>query len=68
METPKEKASELIKKFRPLSKEGARSGNFWSAKQCAIIAVDEILSFLTPFDPSRDYWQQVKAELTNPTN
>ena len=63
--TPKEKAEELFFKFRKLE-----SGESWinntNAKQCALIAVDEILNndgftrldiYLT------EYWQEVKQEI-----
>jgi hypothetical protein len=58
--TPKEKAQELIDKFR-ISKAITES----YAKECALIAVDEILKIcvdslgLTELD----YWQDVKEEI-----
>ena len=70
--TPKEKAVELVNKFR-LSKAITES----YAKQCALIAVDEILNTLKVF-PEKDttsrsvvnfsvsrimYWVQVKQEI-----
>ena len=71
--TPKEKAFKLLERFRlnVLDYEGA-SINTHKAKQCAIIAVDEIMKTY----PSKngialyenqindfEYWQQVKSEL-----
>jgi hypothetical protein len=62
--TPKEKAQELVEKFR-ISKAITES----YAKQCAIIAVDEILKMV---DESMQgfldsdiiaYWKQVKTEI-----
>ena len=69
--TPKEKAEELIQKylkmndglieeFIPIPKEGA--------KQCALVAVNEILqshyALLTGIKPSTyNYWQEVKTEI-----
>ena len=55
--TPKEKAKELVDKFIPLC------GMEMTEIQCALIAVDEILSLL-PL-ANRDYWQEVKQELEN---
>jgi hypothetical protein len=55
--TPKEKAKELVEKYAIWS---------WNeAKQCALIAVDEILKAL-PEDYQNDiwsYWQEVKQEI-----
>ena len=74
--TPKEKAIELVDKYIPLSLR-LYSDYEWveeidSAKQCALIAVDEIdllLQNSTPKDDpyanlsSLEYWQQVKQEI-----
>ena len=38
---------------------------FDDAKQCAIIAVDEILKTFIEIDPKLKFWQQVKTEITN---
>lgn len=67
----KEKAQELVKKFyQPIfdidlgidvSKDEKR---YNSAKECALIAVDEILKTLKPpclYEYS--YWQEVKTEI-----
>jgi galactokinase/mevalonate kinase-like predicted kinase len=73
--TPKEKAIQLIDKFKP-------HAHFWvhdlgrqkdydieqleNAKECALILVNEILNNdgFTQFDEHlTDYWQQVKQEL-----
>ena len=64
--TPKEKAGQLYRKF-------AQKANSWiEGKQCALIAVDEILSLNTEsFDElpnphhrfSKNYWKQVKQEI-----
>jgi hypothetical protein len=57
--TPKEKAKELIRQFYSV---GAIE-----CKQCALIAVDEIVECttnglgLTKF--SKEYWQEVKQEI-----
>ena len=71
--TPKEKANELLSKFVSISLsqyvdlvDGIR---IRLAKQCALIAVDEILgdiddSILHPQNKEAiDYWQEVKKEI-----
>ncbi len=69
--TPKEKAEELvIKMYQPLpaSKEAEKGkehlyyNQFNAAKQCALIAVDEILSAIG-FSVMDEYWQEVKQEI-----
>ena len=55
--TPKEKAEELYIEYWHLLNDSR------IAKQCALIAVDEILSLL-PL-ANRDYWEEVKQELEN---
>ena len=60
--TPKEKAQELFDKF-------LRVEYPWPAKECALIAVDEIIRELTEeISPSvhgfrHQYWQEVKQEI-----
>jgi hypothetical protein len=78
--TPKEKAEELIEKFIEFSDTDfdavgcpIYSSQIKSAKQCALIAVDEIIAAvkhaLDYFDITRDFgaepnfWQQVKSEI-----
>jgi hypothetical protein len=82
--TPKEKADELIEKYLKLDidigdqYDGYITMKIHDAKQCALIAVEEILSndFLEPqpkrhignVPPSKihlEYWFQVKIELDN---
>ena len=66
----KEKAKELIDKYKPLC------GGYWGgkinkefAKQCALIAVDEILNHHSQeqglYRIDTYYWQQVKNEINN---
>ena len=67
--TPKEKAFELAHKFRLLEIRTSENSymmiSMADAKQCALIAVDEILKIcvdslgLTELD----YWQDVKEEI-----
>ena len=69
---PKEKAQELVDKFRinVLDYEGSGLNTF-KAKQCALIAVDEILWHIIKYSDSSkeyviensEYWQEVKHEL-----
>lgn len=63
--TPKEKASELTNKFYCKTDSIGLSFclNYSNAKQCALIAVDEILNaHLFDLD-EKQYWQQVKTEI-----
>ena len=80
--TPKEKANELVDKFDqrfPLKMDVITTrgdlsweyDNWEQAKQCALIAVDEILDD-DMYDMSQElfenrinYWQQVKQEIEN---
>ena len=55
---PKEKAKELVKKYLFLYKT-----DIYESKQCAIIAVDEILNMLIGSTATIDYWQDVKQEI-----
>lgn len=64
--TPKEKAGNLYFKYHNLW----IYGNSIMAKQCALIAVDEILKSsptiigqMTGIKSNRKYWQKVKQEL-----
>ena len=67
--TPKEKAQELIDKFFPLVEAYSSECQIDNAKRCALIAVDEIMEFLTQaseylaFPEQIKYWQQVRKEI-----
>ena len=67
--TPKEKAKELIEKFYPRATSYSldRKNQNENAKECALVAVDEILkSIIWHHDFSnqtRNYWQEVKQEI-----
>jgi hypothetical protein len=75
--TPKEKAFELAHKFRLLEIRTSENSHMMismaDAKQCALIAVDEILKLENNngyyFDgtnvTSISYWQEVKQEIEN---
>ena len=64
--TPKEKAEDLVFKYDFLQAviEGF---SFYDAKQCALIAVDEILKVACDLDidetVTKLYWQNVKQEI-----
>jgi hypothetical protein len=62
--TPKEKAKELVDKYYHLfSVELENTIDLREAKQCALIAVDEILEECRL---EKDwYWQEVKTEINN---
>jgi len=57
--TPREKAVELIYKF------GMENQYYERTKQCALIAVDEILAIVinSPWVEIIKYWEQVKQEI-----
>jgi hypothetical protein len=70
--TPKEKAQELIKKFsfntRCFSETKGWKDSFFDAKQCALIAVDEILLIKKEIwddfhSEYFDWWKEVKQEI-----
>lgn len=69
--TPQEKAKELVEKFM---KEFIKSNSdYWMepAKQCALIAVEEIINngrLISPLlwtsqEHGENYWQEVKKEI-----
>lgn len=63
--TPKEEALELINKMYDAM--DIQDGDLWkSAKQCALIAVDEILNTIEQIFETfeeRKYWNEVKNEI-----
>jgi hypothetical protein len=61
--TPKEKARKLVQKIHELDLDrDDYNGISWSmAKQCALIAVDEILNVIDNFEMI--YWENVKQEI-----
>ena len=62
----KEKASDLVCDFYEVQSNEYDYGINWEmAKQCALIAVDEILNAINPFGQflGGDYWQEVKEEI-----
>jgi len=60
--TPKEKAKDLLDKFSPILLFYSTMYNVNKSKQCALIAVDEIISDNASIY-SQKYWQEVKQEI-----
>lgn len=73
--TPKEKAQQLIYAFEAFTD---RDNELEFAKQCALIAVDELIQeayftdayiksvfFTDGYYDKQDFWQQVKQEIEN---
>lgn len=67
--TPKEKAEELVNKYNSGSDLLYWILNWIQAKECALIAVDEILKDREEIDGMRvindPYWLEVKKEINN---
>ena len=71
--SPEEKAIKLVDEFKSYANtfQYCTKGNKYNAKQCALIAVKEIMlySFHTAmvydlsFDESENYWTKVKNEI-----
>ena len=68
--TPNEKAKELLEKFmQPIDELNKYPMCFDTAKQCALIAVNEVLNddwYITTLEDlaeRRKYWRQVKQEI-----
>jgi hypothetical protein len=55
--TPKEKAEELFNKYLEINY------HYYQAKDCALIAVDEILNVIEVPSTEYKYWQEVKKEI-----
>jgi len=70
MKTPREKAEELVNKFYNyvFNPESHKDDNLKFTKECALIAVDEII--INGFNPQLpyNYWQEVKKEIENLNN
>jgi hypothetical protein len=67
--TPKDKAVELVNKFKNET-DGIAGYNYDDVNvQCALIAVDVVLSTIvstpTDYGASWTYWMQVKQEIEN---
>ena len=59
--TPKQKAEQLFDKMHTEIYNRDMYNDLFRAKQCALIAVDEILE-TNPYK-ARNYWQEVKKEI-----
>ena len=65
---PKQKAEELFAKYVFLTISDMSDKNFNQTKQCALVAVDEVLNEENHFiqtDAHLLYWEQVKQEIKN---
>lgn len=68
--TPKEKAIELVSKFRNEFKWVEKDHHvdlYRDTRQCALIAIDEIIEVINESmlykQSKRDFWKQVKQEI-----
>ena len=66
--TPKEKALELIEKFKINDYDWITQGNLYCVKQHILITVDEILKIIHKRHlingiEANEYWNQVKDEI-----
>ena len=67
--TPKEEAKELVNKFiDPVRWKLGQENVSQRAKECALIAVDEIINSIVIFDLTAaenqfTYWEEVKQEI-----
>jgi hypothetical protein len=74
--TPKEKAQELIDKFKLYASMYKIDGDKlildinsnWASKKIALIAIDELIEAaddcsINCYSPSSNYWEEVKQEL-----
>jgi hypothetical protein len=61
--TPKEKAEELVLKYLRLQEPNYNWFHKGLAKQCALIAVDELLNHC--YEVMKPFWEEVKEEINN---
>jgi len=70
--SPKEKAEELVLRYLRIDNNTKEWFNTYIAKQCALIAVDEILNELSSLElsplgtytnPKIEYWLEVKEKI-----
>ena len=65
--TPKEKAEYLIRKYYSFGLNNpAQSFSWYECKQCALIAIDEIINSVDDehvSDIFNEYWEEVKQEI-----
>jgi hypothetical protein len=69
--TPKEKAKDLFEKMYNEIEPDELGKDYESAKQCALIAVDEIINadwYIPTFEDCKkwtSYWREVEQEINN---
>ena len=63
--TPKEKAKELYDKFYMAIPSDEMGLSDEAAKQCALIAVDEVMQKTLWDKAEQTYWKEVKQEIEN---
>jgi hypothetical protein len=62
--TPKEKADGIVKRMYAVHSNSASEITLHFAKQCALIAVDEILNqFIWKPSEGLSFWEKVKIEI-----
>ena len=62
--TPKEKAKQLVNSIYETLLKNDHLQSYKAAKECASIAVDEIIKkHYDDWDEHSDYWQEVKQEI-----
>ena len=63
--TPKEKAEELVLRYLRIDNNTKEWFNSYIAKQCVLIAVDEIIEqcYNNGINYSYNFWQEVKQEI-----
>lgn len=70
--TPKQKAEELFSKYSYLSKNHVPTLGIKVAKECALVALDEIIPIVEGYEDALslsqqsdtlEWWQQVKQEI-----
>ena len=62
---PKEKAKELVRKYYTFGLNNpAQSFSWYECKECALIAVNEILNVIHT-NMEDKYWEEVKQEIEN---
>lgn len=59
---PKEKAAELVLRYLRIDNNTKEWFNTYIAKQCALIAVDELIKATEPLS-SIYFWEEVKQEI-----
>ncbi len=67
--TAKEKAKELVGKYQELIDPNNNNEHWFLYKQCALIAVDEVIQQLIPIEKAPNnksafqYWEEVQQEI-----